>query len=101
MKHLQAEQRLTLKDKSNLNTAIQQTVKLSKFSLKKRVRVLKNEWWYWHELNQSESMDEITHEETIIEKDNSTLIKAHKTNTEEILELFSTIPDELVHTNYF
>jgi hypothetical protein len=43
--NMQEEQKLTLKDRSNLNVAIKQTVKLSKFSLRKRITVLKREWW--------------------------------------------------------
>lgn len=43
------EQQLTLKDKSNLNIAVKQTEKLAKFSLRKRITVLKNEWWYWED----------------------------------------------------
>ncbi|CAF3346466.1 unnamed protein product [Rotaria sp. Silwood1] len=91
----QEEQRLTLKDKSNLNIAIKQTVKLSKLSLRKRITILKNEWWYWDDINQPELISEVPTKETNIEEDKSILIKDQENDTEEILQLFSTNPDEL------
>jgi len=96
---MQEEQKLTLKDRSNLNIAIKQTVKLSKFSLRKRITVLKREWWYWDDLIQSESINEIFTDETITEDDVPTLTKDQENDTEEILQLFSTNQDEMVHTN--
>ncbi|CAF0775339.1 unnamed protein product [Rotaria sp. Silwood1] len=89
------EQRLTLKDKSNLNIAIKQTIKLSKLSLRKRITILKNEWWYWDDINQPELISEVPTKETNIEEDKSILIKDQENDTEEILQLFSTNPDEL------
>ncbi|CAF3563368.1 unnamed protein product [Rotaria socialis] len=94
-KRTHEEQKLTLKDKKNLNIAIQQTVKLSQFSLQKRIIVLKNEWWYWDEINQSQSINEAPTRETIINEDISTLLRAQENDTEDILELFSTNPEEL------
>jgi hypothetical protein len=96
---MQEEQKLTLKDRSNLNVAIKQTVKLSKFSLRKRITVLKREWWYWDDLIQSESITEIFSDETIIKDDVPTLTKDQENDTEEILQLFTTNQDEMVHTN--
>ncbi len=96
---MQEEQKLTLKDRSNLNVAIKQTVKLSKFSLRKRITVLKREWWYWDDLIQSESINELFTDETTIEDDVPTLTKDQENDTEEILQLFSTNQDEMVHKN--
>lgn len=95
---MQEDTKLTLKDKSNLNTAIKQTVKLSKFSLRKRINVLKNEWWYWDDIIQSQSITELSTDETEIEEDQPKLNKDQENDTEEILQLLSTNPTELVHT---
>jgi hypothetical protein len=86
--------KLSSKDKLNLNTAIKQTVKLSKFSLRKRITVLKNEWWYWDDIMQSTSTTEISTDENEIEPK---LIKDQENDTEEILQLFNKNPTELVH----
>ncbi len=93
---MQEDEKLTLKDRSNLNTAIKQTVKLSKFSLRKRINVLKNEWWYWDDTIQSQSITEISKDETKIEEDEPKLNKDRENDTEEILQLFGTNPTELV-----
>jgi hypothetical protein len=90
------EQKLTFRDKTNLSKAIKQTAKLYKYSLRKRVTVLKNEWWYWDDLMQSESTNEISPEGTINKKNQPTLTKDLENDTEEILQLFSTNPDEPV-----
>ncbi|CAF0933107.1 unnamed protein product [Adineta steineri] len=96
------EQKLTLKDRSNFNTAIKQTVRLSKLSLRKRITILKREWWYWDDPIESESSIERSPEETIIDDDDDDddddtpiLTQDQKNYTEEILQLFSTNPDEL------
>ncbi|CAF2332512.1 unnamed protein product [Rotaria sp. Silwood2] len=93
----QEEQRLTLKDRSNLNIAIKQTVKLSKVSLQKRITILKNEWWYWDDINQPESISEVSTKEIDIEEDEHEpiLIDDQENDTEEILQLLNTNPDEL------
>jgi hypothetical protein len=94
------EQKLTLQDKTNFKVAIKQTTKLSKFSLRKRVTVLKNEWWYWDDIMQTESIIELSpeEEETVIQEDQSpTLTTDLENDTEEILQLFSSNPDEPVH----
>ncbi len=93
---IREDQKLSLKDKSNLHVATKQTVNLSKFSLRKRINVLKNEWWYWDDIMQATLINEISTEESEIEDDPSTLIKDQENDTEEILQLLSTSPNELV-----
>jgi hypothetical protein len=93
---MQVDSKLTSEDKTNLSIATKQTVKLSKFSLRKRINVLKNEWWYWDDIMQATLINEISTEESEIEDDPSTLIKDQENDTEEILQLLSTSPNELV-----
>jgi hypothetical protein len=95
---IREEQKLTLKDRSNLNVAIKQTVKLSKLSLRKRITILKNEWWYWDDIVQSQSISEVSTKETVIEENQPTVIKDQDNDTDEILQLFNTNSTELVHT---
>jgi hypothetical protein len=93
---MQVDSKLTSEDKTNLSIATKQTIKLSKFSLRKRINVLKNEWWYWDDIMQATLINEISTEESEIEDDPSTLIKDQENDTEEILQLLSTSPNELV-----
>ena len=88
------EQRLTSKDKSNLNTAIKQTGKLAEFSLRKRITVLKNEWWYWDDddIIQLEPSEEISSEENQL-----TAFKDQEIDTEAILRLLNANANELVN----
>jgi hypothetical protein len=51
------EQKLTSTDRLNRRLAIKQTVQLSNFSLRKRVTLLKNEWWYWNNDNDVIQLD--------------------------------------------
>jgi hypothetical protein len=95
---MQEDEKLTFKDKSNLNIAIKQTTKLAKFSLRKRINILKNEWWYWNDITQSQSLTETSTDEIEILEDQPKLLKHQENDTEEILQLFSTNTPELVHT---
>ena len=92
---MQQDAKLTSDDKNNLNTAIKQTIKLAKFSLRKRITVLKNEWWYWDEPFESPIHSEITINDSqtdpITEQDNN--------ETEEILQLLNPIANEFVKKN--
>lgn len=71
-------------------------MKLAKFSLRKRITILKNEWWYWDEIIQSESTIDMIAKETVVEEDKSIILEDSQRDTEEILQLFNTNPDELV-----
>jgi hypothetical protein len=95
---IQVDSKLTSEDKANLSIAIKQTVKLSKFSLRKRINVLKNEWWYWDDIVQAALINGISTEESDIEDDQSTNIQDQENDTEEILQLLSTSSNELVQT---
>jgi len=95
---MQEDEKLTFKDKSNLNIAIKQTTKLAKFSLRKRINILKNEWWYWNDITQSQSLTETSTDEIEILEDQPKPLKHQENDTEEILQLFSTNTPELVHT---
>ncbi|UJR34052.1 hypothetical protein I4U23_021463 [Adineta vaga] len=92
---IREEQKLTLKDRSNLNTAIKQAEKLAKFSLRKRINILKTEWWYWNELVQSEGNTESSIEETSIDQQTSIVIQNQESDNEEILQLFNSTSDDL------
>lgn len=93
---MQVDSKLTAADKVNLSVATKQTVKLSKFSLRKRIDVLKNEWWYWDDIMQAALINEISTEETESLADPSPLTKDQENDTEEILQLLSTDSNELV-----
>jgi hypothetical protein len=93
---MQVDSKLSSEDKTNLSIATKQTVKLSKFSLRKRINVLKNEWWYWDDIMQATLINEISTEESEIEDDQSTRIQDQENDTEEILQLLSTKSNELV-----
>lgn len=97
---MQQDEKLSLKDKSNLNIAIKQTIKLSRFSLRKRITVLKNEWWYWDDIIQSQLIIEISPDkpESEEEEDQSKLTKHQDNATEEILQLLGSNSSELVNT---
>lgn len=93
---MQTDSKLTAEDKTNLSVAIKQTIKLSKFSLRKRINVLKNEWWYWDDIMQATLINSISTEDTDTEDDPPTLTKQQENDTEEILQLLTTNPSELV-----
>lgn len=93
------DSKLTGEDKINLNTAIKQTNKLAKFSLRKRINVLKTEWWYWDDIMQATLINGISTEENDDDDDDdppTTLTKEQENDTEEILQLLSTNSNELV-----
>lgn len=94
---IREDQKLSLKDKSNLHVATKQTVNLSKFSLRKRINVLKNEWWYWDDIIQSQTITNISTDEIEIKKDQTELTKDEENYAEEVLQLFSTNSSDLVH----
>ena len=87
------EQRLTAKDRSNLNTATKQTTKLSEFSLRKRITVLKNEWWYWDD---DDVIPLEPSEEIVSEESQLTTLKEQEIDTEAILRLLNDNANELV-----
>lgn len=87
------EQRLTAKDRSNLNKAIKQTTKLSEFSLRKRITVLKNEWWYWED---DDVIPLEPSEEIVSEESQLTTLKEQEIDTEAILRLLNANANELV-----
>lgn len=96
---MQIDSKLTADDKTNLSMAIKQTIKLSKFSLRKRINVLKNEWWYWDDIMQATLINGISTEDDTDTEDNpSALTKQQENDTEEILQLLTTNPSELVMT---
>lgn len=96
---MQIDSKLTADDKTNLSMAIKQTIKLSKFSLRKRINVLKNEWWYWDDIMQATLINGISTEDDTDTEDNpSALTKQQENDTEEILQLLATNPSELVVT---
>jgi hypothetical protein len=95
---IREDQKLALKDKSNLNIAIKQTVNLSKFSLRKRITVLKNEWWYWDDIIQSQTITDISTDENEAKQDQPELTKDQENDAEEILQLLNTNSTDLVHT---
>ena len=57
------------------------TIQLSKFSLQKRINTLKKEWWYWDDIMQATLINGISTEDN---------------DTEEILQLLTTNPSELI-----
>ena len=93
---MQIDSKLTGEDKISLNMAIKQTNKLARFSLRKRIDVLKTEWWYWDDLMQATLINSISTEETDNEDDPPTLTKQQENDTEEILQLLTTNSNELV-----
>lgn len=88
----QQDAKLTGEDKNNLNIAMKQTIKLAKFSLRKRITVLKDEWWYWDETAESQISDEKTVDENPKDLSN----EQENNETEEILELLNPIANDLV-----
>ena len=98
---MQVDSKLTSEDKTNLSIATKQTIKLSKFSLRKRINVLKNEWWYWDDIMQATLINGIPAEESDAEEDRANLIQDQENDTEEILQLLSTSSNELVAIRSF
>ena len=94
---MQVDTKLSSDDKVNLSVATKQTIKLAKFSLRKRINVLKNEWWYWDDIMQAELINGIPTEESEFEEDHqSTRLKDQQNDTEDILQLLSTKSTEVV-----
>jgi len=81
------EQRLSLKDKANMNKAIKQINELAQYSLRKRITILKNEWWYWENDDLTESS-----KRTLVEK---VKIKKLKTDNTDLVKLIDE-PDDII-----
>ena len=91
----QEEQKLSFNDKSNLKMAIRQTVKLSQFSLGKRISLLKYEWWYW---NNGDLPLESKKGYSLYEHDPSPIAHDQEADMEDMPDMLSTNSNDPVQT---
>ena len=95
----QEEQKLSFDDKSNLKTAIRQTVKLSQFSLGKRISLLKYEWWYWNNGDLPlESKTAPAKSYSLFERDPSPIAHDQEVDMDDMRDMLSTNSTDPVHT---